>query len=714
MAMNGKLSCEGYDRDQADFGRFHRGLQRLNSGLSCLILASCIAWIAFSTAAHTQQFDLPWRMFVWNDVFDTFDSSRFFLGASTTHDPAFRNIMLTPQARSAMGRLMLKQQHENAFYDASFDAYFGYRSTTNSLGADGIVFITAPLYDYPTSSGGGLNFDGCNGYGVEFDTYSNQDRGDPSEEHIAVIYQLSSNHLLSVSLSQQTLKDSRWHHIAIRHRDGTFEVSIDGSSRATMPIAGFSPSVAYFGFSSSTGFSFNEHRVDNVSISVPSRIAAALSNFSACDTVTRTIRVMLRNTHPDPAPLSITNATLRELDAAGEFILVNAPAPMNLAPGDSAAFVVRFTGTGGGLRRAVLSVSATNGEHVEDTISIRGVLPTARWSAMPVQFPLTHVDRSADRTVYLHNTGSTSITIRQLSATPPAFGVVSPTVFPFTLAAGDSIPVVVRFTPIDVGTARGILDIGSTCAEVPLLSLLGEGYISGLRIQISDAPIMLLPGSATPIRVILPVDPSYGTARALRTVMRYDTEVMEVTGVAQSTEVFPPGSSFAWREIRPGMLEVEMRASAILANDGLLFTLSATAAKADTGCAMLVADSVTWNFDGARPGIPNGYGDEALVCINPSCRVPEGLRRIPSLKISNDPNPFDAATRVRLELTEETTVDIVLVNAYGERLRDYGHRTLRSGNHAIEISGDGLPDGPVFLLILSGSSAQYHPILHLR
>jgi hypothetical protein len=676
----------------------------------CCVMSGCIH-------VHAQaqyRFDLPLRTLVWNEVFDSFDTARYHLGTNSNFDAAARNVTLTPPAASVMGRLFLKRLHDDSYYDISFDAYFGYRGTANGTGADGIAFATAPIYDYPASGGGSLNFDGCGGSGVEFDTYFNPERNDPDEEHIAGIVKRTDDHRAPVTLPLQTLKDGRWHRVAIRERLGSFEVTLDGARRAAIVLNDYVPGDAYFGFTSSTGASFNEHRIDNVSLSVPSRLSERLDDFSACDTVTRTVRVVVANNHPDQIALGLWSATLRELDASGEFALTGNPVPTTQSPGDQTSFSVQFTGTGSGTRRAVLRVNVSNDEHVEDTLSVSGVMPAARWSTLPLQFPPVHVGNTADRTVMLRNTGTVPITIRQLTGQPPMFRVVSPSSFPFVIAAGDSMPVVVRFAPTQAGVIRGFVDMGSTCGDVVVLPLAGEAFVKTLRLSIPGSPIMLLPGRDATIPVVLTDDPTGTTAIGFTAEFHFDPSIMRLTGFEVSTGVFPGGSAMDLQTPGAGTIVVRRRATFPLTTTGTVFAFRFQPSRTDSGCGAVRIDNVVWNADEVYPGIPYGAGDEARCCINPSCRTPEGLRRLPMFKITNDPNPFTASTRVRLDVPEESDAELAIVNSFGERLRSLGRRVFPAGAHVLDVSGEGLPDGLIYLAVIRAAGVEYHPLVHIR
>ncbi|MBR9976271.1 MAG: hypothetical protein KFF77_11865, partial [Bacteroidetes bacterium] len=273
------------------------------------------------------QVALPWRSMVWSESFTaTPPSGRYHLGGAAQVDVAAGHAVLTPAAESQTGRLFLRTLLPVSIFDLSFRGWFDSGGAGSGGGADGIVAVFAPLYDHPARGGGALDFDGCLGYGVEFDTYQNDDLGDRSPEHVAVIKDVSSNHLRSEMLASPTLEDGRWHVLRIRFRNGTIEVFVDGQRRLDMQITDFFPFDGFFGFTSATGFAFNEHRIDDISLSLPTRRSTDLGIVSACGGAALDTVIMLRNNHPDAAALTVTSVSLSSVPPDA-FSLTSNPAP---------------------------------------------------------------------------------------------------------------------------------------------------------------------------------------------------------------------------------------------------------------------------------------------------------------------------------------------------------------------------------------------------
>jgi len=80
---------------------------------------------------------------------------------------------------------------------------------------------------------------------------------------------------------------------------------------------------------------------------------------------------------------------------------------------------------------------------------------------------------------------------------------------------------------------------------------------------------------------------------------------------------------------------------------------------------------------------------------------------VPSLRLSNYPNPFAATTTLSYYLPESGTVSIALYDHNGRVVREYNQGELAAGYHTLAIEGSGLTPGSYFCkLNLSGNNTQ--------
>jgi gliding motility-associated-like protein len=88
----------------------------------------------------------------------------------------------------------------------SFSLEFTLNFDNNAGGADGIMFVMQTVGPNALGANGqGLGFAGFSpSLGVEFDTYTNKDYGDPTYDHMGVLRDGNTNHFLSSSLTTPT------------------------------------------------------------------------------------------------------------------------------------------------------------------------------------------------------------------------------------------------------------------------------------------------------------------------------------------------------------------------------------------------------------------------------------------------------------------------------------------------------------------------------
>ena len=145
------------------------------------------------------------------------------------------------------------------------DLFFGY----NNSGADGIAFLLQQVSTVVGTSGGGLGYQGIfPSFGVEFDTYQNGNRADPSYDHLAVQQDGDLNHngtnnlvpLVGFPPGNINIEDGLWHNVIFSWNPSTFNFRLyfDGilmvnyNNDIVSTIFGGNPYV-YWGFTAATG-----------------------------------------------------------------------------------------------------------------------------------------------------------------------------------------------------------------------------------------------------------------------------------------------------------------------------------------------------------------------------------------------------------------------------------------------------------------------------
>lgn len=208
------------------------------------ILAACIFITGVCTAAANSE-----ENFLQNiDI-----TKNLILENSAVYIEEDNSILLCPDIYWSSGKAKYPfEVCEN--FTVNFDYMIGGGSS-----ADGIMLAFFAQRDSITSDGEYMNFDGCGGYGLEFDTYENAN--DSPYAHVAIVRDEVSNHLVSVD--EPRVDDEEWHHAILTVNGNNITVSIDGDTIINKNI-NFDKTYRYIYFAASTGASTDNHYIRNV------------------------------------------------------------------------------------------------------------------------------------------------------------------------------------------------------------------------------------------------------------------------------------------------------------------------------------------------------------------------------------------------------------------------------------------------------------------
>jgi hypothetical protein len=183
------------------------------------------------------------------------DSGNWTYTGDAYLDRASGDVVLTQNKNGQVGGIWLKD-----IINGPFKASFNYKAG-GGAGADGLVFMFYKNYRYDQPGGGSLGF-GDGGYGIEFDSWSNQPQNDPQGKHIALIRDRTSNHLAYTLFNG--VNDNLWHHVVVDVNNGQVTVDVDG--RRMLTQSGINQIYGSIGFAAATGGANDWHRIDKIEI----------------------------------------------------------------------------------------------------------------------------------------------------------------------------------------------------------------------------------------------------------------------------------------------------------------------------------------------------------------------------------------------------------------------------------------------------------------
>jgi hypothetical protein len=200
--------------------------------------------------------------------------------ADYTTNSTNNNLMLTPSKPNQVGTIWFNQPTQlSQQIKPPYTVTFKFKiSDPSNQGADGIVFMFNKLKNTSPVAGGGMGFETGNGYGVEFDTYSNP--YDPREDHIS-LFKNNPDHSKEQYLAQivdTTFEDAQWHNVKINVSKDNVKVYLDNVNKINQTLT-LDPTYSGFGFTASTGAYYNTQSIDDVVITKPATVTGVSSTL---------------------------------------------------------------------------------------------------------------------------------------------------------------------------------------------------------------------------------------------------------------------------------------------------------------------------------------------------------------------------------------------------------------------------------------------------
>lgn len=208
--------------------------------------------------------------------------------------------------------------------------------------------------------------------------------------------------------------------------------------------------------------------------------AGGLLDFGSVDLGDTTVATSwLRNL--GDASFAVTSAVVDS-----PFVLLTEGAPWYVDAGDSVALQVAYLPTVGGLATSALSATVSGNGSGTPVLPMqgRGLLPAITWDDVLLDFGCLAVGATSDTTIVVRNPGEGAVAVSATLASGACYQIVSPN-FPVTLLASDSLQVLIRFAPDDLGASPDTLLISTPWdfLDQAVIALNGSGGTANLTVE---------------------------------------------------------------------------------------------------------------------------------------------------------------------------------------------------------------------------------------
>ena len=165
------------------------------------------------------------------------------------------------------------------------------------------------------------------------------------------------------------------------------------------------------------------------------------------------------------------------------FSLVSPPAaPFSVAPGGTQVIAVRFAPAAAGAASGTVTVGSNDPDTPTATVNLSGngtalvvLQPNIIVAPSSLAFGSVSVGSSRDMNFTIANIGAAPLLVSSVAVSGTDFSLSPPPATPFSVIAGGSQTVTVRFAPSSTGTKSGAVTLGSNDPDTPTISITLSG-----------------------------------------------------------------------------------------------------------------------------------------------------------------------------------------------------------------------------------------------
>jgi hypothetical protein len=257
------------------------------------------------------------------------------------------------------------------------------------------------------------------------------------------------------------------------------------------------------------------------------------------------------------------------------------------------------------------------------------------------------------------------------------------------LLPGDSLPVALRFIPQGIVGYWDSLYVETDCGVPAGTRITGTGEDE--RVQVSITPVLLLsPGEFGEIAVLLDSLPARYTVNYISGTFYFDDSFVRFDAFRGNDAVLSTAGRLR-ATLRGDHVDFTVDRPDPFDRTGALLYFRVQAIEQGPECREIRLEGLSVRTGGINSRATGN------VCINPSCRHPDGLYAIIAPEMRIYPHPVTEVSRIVLSLQHEDQITMQLVDLLGNTLRTICSATLSAGEHSFSLAPTGISEGVYFI-----------------
>jgi hypothetical protein len=425
--------------------------------------------------------------------------------------------------------------------------------------------------------------------------------------------------------------------------------------------------------------------------------------------------VVVRNS--GKAPVTITSATIGPI-GSGRFFTLIPPLvqPLILAPGDSLPLVVRLIPGAGADSTITGTLTIGTSDPLRQTIGVAlvGHRLSQSLALTGAGFGTVGAGSTNSARQWIVNTGTAPIDVRDLRGGGPFRVISSVPAVPVTLLPGDSIEVMLEFSPPVPGNYADSIRVGATgvcdSLALPIAAIAEDRSIIPGRARWQDASGA--PGDTILIPLTLENALDVAVVRALTAGARFNPSLLRPLGITLDGTIIA-GWRVARQAIEPGEIIFTATGTMPLAGTGPIAYLRALVLLGDSTASPLTrGDSA--GVDGPRGSLTILPGTFTLTgyCTTGGPRLVAnggdfGLKGIA-------PNPAREGSEVEFTTVEDGRSELLLIDPLGHERARLVDAILAPRTYIVTLSTADCPSGVYYLELRSGTQVARKKIVIVR